>query len=141
MRAQLAFMFMMCVNVLAFMSQQALLDVAREENVTAPTILSTPLYIEELNAGTSTNRSLDSSGFAGLLPNSSPSISENLQAFLFPLQVFLTWLLTLPSLILAFLTAVPNFLNGMGLPNAFVWALSTIWYIASVISLVLTFLK
>lgn len=142
MKAQLAFMFMMLINALSFMSQQALTDVANAEQVEPPRIYTPTSLIESMNNGQNGNYTISNESYVGFLPSSSPSIGENLQAFLFPLQVFLNWLGTVPLLIVAFFTAFPNFIAGMsGIPDALVFIISTVWYIAGVLSIILTFVK
>jgi hypothetical protein len=142
MKAQLAFMFMMLINALSFMSQQALTDVANQEQVIAPTMYSPTDLVKSMNNGQNGNWTISNESYNSFLPSSSPSIGENLQAFLFPLQVFLNWLGTVPLLIVAFFTAFPNFIAGMaGIPPALVFIISTVWYIAGVLCIILTFVK
>jgi len=140
MRAQLALLIMLCLNGWLMITQDALFDVSVSEGIASPKIYNRTSFMEELNLGNSTHPQLDTD-YKSILPSSSPSIIQNIQAFLFPFQIMLNWVLTAPAVLVAFLTTVPTFLAGLGLPMGLVFALSVIWYMAGIVSVMLTFIK
>jgi hypothetical protein len=121
-------------------TQDALFDVSISEGIDPPDVYNRPAFMEGLNLGNSTHPQLDTN-YSSILPSSSPSIIQNIQAFLFPFQIMLNWVLSAPAVLIAFFTTVPTFLAGLGLPMGLVFALSAIWYMAGIVSVMLTFIK
>lgn len=137
MREFVAFLFMIFLNFLIFSSQNAVNELAAISGDTAPTFSFASEYMESFNAG---NYTLNED-YASQLPVSDAGVISQLGAYLFPLQVFLNWLTSFPLVILAFLTALPNFLIAMGVTPVLSWAIGFIWISAGTLLLIFAILK
>jgi hypothetical protein len=141
MKLMLAFAIMVAINVLLFLSQVSVSALAVETDVVSPVFYEGNAFLEEYNVAETEGNYTINSDLNRVLPTSSPSVVQDVQAFLFPLQVFLNWLLGIPSFIFALLMAVPNFLGMLGLPQAVAWALGVLWHSITAMLIVLTVVK
>ena len=137
MREFVAFLFMIFLNFLIFTSQTAVNNLAALSNDTAPVYSYTSSYMQGFDAG---NYTLNED-YSSQLPVSNAGVISQLGAYLFPLQVFLNWLTSFPAVILAFLTALPQFLVAMGLPAVLSWSIGFIWISAGTLLLIFAILK
>lgn len=126
-----ALIVVLAVNVMLFLGQAAMIEI----NPTAPQFINcegTPLgSLEATGCTTPGSYVLNSSNPASMLPSGETSVSpETGVLFTDPFTAFKTWLLT--SLGLSYLVAIVaapyNFLTALGLPQAFIFAIGTLWY-------------
>jgi hypothetical protein len=136
-RELIAFLIMIMLNFLIFMSQTATQSLAAEANTTAPNFGYNNSYMDSFNSGGNTLNS----DYRSQLPVSNAGVLASIGAYLFPFQVLLNWLTALPGVIIAFFTAVPSFLVAMGLPSALSFAIGFVWNAAALLFLIMAVLK
>lgn len=136
----LSLTIVMGINVMMFLGQVAVLEL----NPAAPVFFNfkgSMLGEFDVNKGnTAGNYSLDDSDPASRIPSATASVnpsSGNIFTDMF--ASIKNWLLqsTGVNYLLAILSAPYNFLKSIGLPNAFTFAVGTLWYAVSLLLLVL----
>jgi len=134
MRDAAMFIIMVLINIMLFMYQISLNEVAAETNTIAPNLGMQSSYVDSFNTGANGNYSLKDD-YSDSLPQSDAGVLASIGAYLFPFQVLLNWLTGLPSMILAFFMTIPNLLAAMGLSPqlsfiiGFGWASLAIWFL------------
>lgn len=128
------FIIMVLINIMLFMYQSSLNEVATQTGTVAPDLGMQSSYVDSFNTGSSGNYSLKDD-YSDSLPQSDAGVLASIGAYLFPFQVLLNWLTGLPSMILAFFMTIPNLLEAMGLSSqlafilGFGWAALAIWFL------------
>lgn len=130
--------FVICLNVIMWLGQASALAI----NPAGPVYFTAEGSILEQST-LDPNGVVDSNAFLDELPSSQSSINVNDETNIFT-DIFnniLDWVKSTPGIkyIYSILAAPYNILKIMNLPNQFVWAIGTFWYLASLF-IVLAFL-
>lgn len=134
------FVIMVVINIIIFVAQLSVTNLAAETGVPAPNFGETPAYVKEFNKGINGNYTINED-YTGKLPTSNAGVMASIGAYLFPFQVLLNWLTGAPSMIMAFIMTVPNLLVAMKLPAAIAYILGFGWVSLAIMFLIMAVLK
>lgn len=138
MRALIAFTFMVTLSVLTFVAQFAAADVAQSTGEPTPQFSQQNEFLEHYKTN---NTYVVNTDTADVLPQTSGSFIDAVNFIIFPLIVFLQWIQGASLFVTAFLSAIPNFIMGIGLPAPFAWAIGVIWHSSTIMLLILAVVK
>lgn len=133
----IALIFVVVLNVLMFLTQAAILDL----NPEAPTFYTNNgTILASLDANDNSGvYVLDTDNIADQLPTAEGSVSPTTgNLFTDTFSSIRTWLAKKTGLAYLFqiVSAPYNMLKAMNLPNAFVYALGTLWYVITLFLLI-----
>lgn len=132
--------FVVMFNVVLWIGQYSINSMAQETGMVAPTLAgSNNQFMKDYDKGNGSY--VLNEEYASKLPQSNGGVLANLGVFLFPLQVFLSWLSAGGTFIVSILSAFPNFLQGMGLPPAIAFAGGVAWHAITLFMLIYAILK
>jgi hypothetical protein len=136
MKILIALAMMLFLNMYMYGTQLGMNDIATTVGSNAPTIFNmkdSPL--DKINGGKGTAPTDTSSD----LPSISNGISGLANVILFPFQAAITWFKStaVGSTVISMATAVPTFINAIGIPDPYAGLLGVIWYVLILTLLVL----
>lgn len=138
----------LCINLMFFLTQAAMDSVAISNDLGDPATLTNcegTLFAQaDKNAcANMSDLSIDTEGASDKLPSTVSSIAPTTgNVFTDSWATIKSWFGSIPGVgyFTAFVSALPNFLKSLGLPQAFVFGVGALWYVLNIF-LIITFLK
>lgn len=127
--------FMVALQILLFSVQLAFGQISVETGQNAPVIYNYQgSLLQTYDNGNYTVRG----NITDSLPSSNAGVQPQTNVFLFPFQVILNWIQSIPGVgyVIGFLNAFPNFLKILGLPVELSFMGGVFWYCTGFILLI-----
>ena len=136
MRLEIAIVVMVMINIMIFLGQTAITNVAADEGVTGPVFYDyEDSILKKYDAGGYTL----SNNVSSLLPAGQGEVVPNTGNFFTDMfSTVKNWFLDIPGVNYAVgvVTAVPSLISNMGFPDELAFALGALWHVMTLILVV-----